>query len=259
MLATGEPKHVSGEVISMSVQHGAMAPVMEVRIVRLFDGVVIAWRRVDEVERLAALLQHAQRIGHIGGWEENLLTGDVHWTDRTFALFGRQPGDPVPVADLHSHVQADDIAGVERFRGTLLTEHRATAAVFRIIRAEDQSVRQIRAFAEPVMDLAGTLVALRGAYQDVSADYHTQVAFAATRDQLADTEERAEEERILALRLQQAITPGPRSRWRWPVWRSPRGTGPPGPGTWWAATGMTRSHCRAARCSWSSGMSPGTG
>ena len=209
VLATGEPQHVSGEVISMSVRHGAMAPVMEVRIVRLFDGVVIAWRRADEVERLAALLQHAQRLGHIGGWEENLLTGDVHWTDRTFAIFGQPPGAPVPVADLHSHVPAEDVAVVERFRGTLMTEQRATAAVFRIIRSEDQSVRQIRAFAEPVTDPAGTLVALRGAYQDVSADYHTQVAFAATRDQLADSEERAEEERVLALRLQQAITPRP--------------------------------------------------
>jgi serine phosphatase RsbU (regulator of sigma subunit) len=65
----------------------------------------------------------------------------------------------------------------------------------------------MRAFAEPVTDGASTLVAIRGAYQDVSADYHTQVAFAATRDRLADTEERAEEERRLALRLQQAITP----------------------------------------------------
>ena len=65
----------------------------------------------------------------------------------------------------------------------------------------------MRAFAEPVTDQAGTLVAVRGAYQDVSADYHTQVAFAATRDRLADTEERAEEEHRLALRLQQAITP----------------------------------------------------
>ena len=68
-------------------------------------------------------------------------------------------------------------------------------------------MRQIRAFAEPVTDPAGTLVAVRGAYQDVSADYHTQVAFAATRDRLADTEERAEEDRRLALRLQRAITP----------------------------------------------------
>src|SRR5262249_19558126 len=45
------------------------------------------------------------------------------------------------------------------------------------------------------------------AYQDVSADYHTRLAFAAAREQLADSEERAEEEHRLALRLQQAITP----------------------------------------------------
>jgi serine phosphatase RsbU (regulator of sigma subunit) len=207
VLRTGEPQHLSAEVISMPLHQVAVAPVMEVRIVRFFDGVVIAWRRADEVERLAALLQHAQRLGHIGGWEENLLTGDVHWTEPTFALFGQPPGAPVPVADLHTRVPADDIAGVERFRGTLLTEKKAAAAVFRIIRSDDQSVRQMRVFAEPVTDPAGTLVAVRGAYQDVSADYHTRVAFAATRDQLADTEERAEEEHRLALRLQQAITP----------------------------------------------------
>jgi serine phosphatase RsbU (regulator of sigma subunit) len=207
VLLTGEPQHLSAEVISMPLHQVAVAPVMEVRIVPFFDGVVIAWRRADEVERLAALLQHAQRLGHIGGWEENLLTGDVHWTEPTFALFGQPPGDPVPVADLHTRVPADDIAGVERFRGTLLTEKKAAAAVFRIIRSDDQSVRQMRVFAEPVTDPAGILVAVRGAYQDVSADYHTRVAFAATRDQLADTEERAEEEHRLALRLQQAITP----------------------------------------------------
>ena len=205
VLLTGEPQHLSAEVIAAPIavaarDGGPHRP--------FFDGVVIAWRRADEVERLAALLQHAQRLGHIGGWEENLLTGDVHWTEPTFALFGQPPGDPVPVADLHTRVPADDIAGVERFRGTLLTEKReAAAAVFRIIRSDDQSVRQMRVFAEPVTDPAGTLVAVRGAYQDVSADYHTRVAFAATRDQLADTEERAEEEHRLALRLQQAITP----------------------------------------------------
>ena len=207
VLVTGEPQHVSGEIISMPLRHVAVAPVMEVRIVRLFDGVVIAWRRADEVERLAALLQHAQRLGHIGGWEENLLTGDVHWTEPTFALFGQEAGVPVPIAFLHTRVPADDIAGIERFRGTLLMEKKATAAAFRIIRSDDRSVRQMRVFAEPVTDQAGNLVALRGAYQDVSADYHTQVAFAATLDQLADTQERAEEEHRLALRLQQAITP----------------------------------------------------
>ena len=78
--------------------------------------------------------------------------------------------------------------------------------MFRIVRPGDTTVRQIRVFAEPV--LAGEdVVALRGAFQDVSAHYQTQVALAATRDQLADSEQRAAEEHQLAFRLQRAIMP----------------------------------------------------
>jgi serine phosphatase RsbU (regulator of sigma subunit) len=207
VLTSGEPQSIPGEVISTAVGDAVVTPVMDVSITRLYQGVVIAWRRADEVERLTTLLEQAQRLGKIGGWEENLVTGDVVWTEPTFALFGRRHDAPVPVAELAAHVPADDVPTVAGFRDALLQEKRETAAAFRIIRADDQSVRQIRAFAEPVTDPAGTLVAVRGAYQDVSADYHTQVAFAATRDRLADTEERAEEDRRLALRLQRAITP----------------------------------------------------
>ncbi len=180
---------------------------LEVRISRLYDGVVIAWQRADEVQRLSGLLHQAQRLGRIGGWEEDLRTGEVLWTERTYALFGQSPDDPVPIGRLTAHVPADDRPAVERFRTTLLRDKREAAAVFRIIRTEDGSVRQMRAFAEPITDQAGTLIAVRGAYQDVSADYHTQVAFAATRDRLADSEERAAEEHRLAVRLQEAITP----------------------------------------------------
>jgi serine phosphatase RsbU (regulator of sigma subunit)/PAS domain-containing protein len=194
-LTTGEPQHAAGDVTAA------------VRIAPLYDGVAIAWRTADDADRLAALLQHAQRLGRIGGWEENLLTGEVHWTEPTFALFGQEPGVPVPVADLHTRVPTEDIPAVLGFRDTLLHEHREGAVAFRVIRADDGSVRQMRAYAEPVTDPAGTVTAIRGAYQDVSADYHTRLAFAVAREQLADTEERAEEEHRLALRLQQAITP----------------------------------------------------
>ncbi len=207
VLASGEPQRVSGEIISTPVGDGMTAPVVDVRIARLYDGVVIAWQRSDQVQRLGALLEQAQRLGRVGGWEENLLTGDVIWTEPMFALFGQPPGDPVPVADLDARVPADDLPVVRGFRDTLLRDKREAVAAFRVIRADDESIRQMRAFAEPITDQAGTLVGVRGAYQDVSADYHTQVAFAATRDRLADTEERAEEEHWLALRLQQAITP----------------------------------------------------
>ena len=205
--STGEPRHLSASVLSAAGGEAAAAPVLDIRVVRLFDGVVLAWRQMDEAERLASLLEHAERLGRIGGWEENLLTGEIRWTESAFGLFGREPGAAIPLAELHAHVLTDDVYDVEQFRGTLLREKRAAAAAFRIVRPGDESVRHMRVFAEPVTGAAGTLAAVRGAYQDVSAYYHTQVALTATRDRLADTEVRAEEEHRLAVRLQQAITP----------------------------------------------------
>jgi serine phosphatase RsbU (regulator of sigma subunit) len=205
-LATGEPQDVSGEIVAAQTGYADPGPAPAVRIARLYDGVAIAWRGADETSRLATLLQHAQRLGRIGSWEENLRTGEVHWTESAFALFGQVPGAPVPIADLHTRVPGDDVPAVQGFRDTLLADRRESAAAFRIVRADD-SVRQIRAYAEPVTDPAGDVIAIRGAYQDVSADYHTRLAFAAAREQLADTQERAEEEHRLAVRLQQAITP----------------------------------------------------
>ena len=201
---TGEPQQLPAEAVAAQAGTG---PPAGIRIARLYDGVVIAWHGAGDVGRLAALLQHAQRLGRVGGWEEDIRSGEVSWTEPTFALFGLPAGNPVPVADLPSHVVPDDIPAVRGFREALLHGRMESAAAFRVVRADDGSVRQIRAYAEPVTDPGGTVIAMRGVYQDVSADYHTRLAFAATREQLADTEERAAEEHRLAIRLQEAITP----------------------------------------------------
>jgi serine phosphatase RsbU (regulator of sigma subunit)/PAS domain-containing protein len=206
-LVTGEPQYVPGELVAAQTGSAGTTPAPAVRIARLYDGVAIAWRGADDSGRLATLLQHAQRLGRIGSWEENLRTGEVHWTEPTFALFGREPGVPFRIADLDSRVPADDVPAVQGFRDTLLAEGIQSAVAFRVARSDDGSVRQMRAYAEPIIDPAGAVIAIRGVYQDVSADYHTQLAFAAAREQLADSEERAAEEHRLAVRLQQAITP----------------------------------------------------
>jgi hypothetical protein len=206
VLATGAAQHVSGEVIGAVTSSGQVA-IASVRIARLLDGVVITWRHAADVDRLAALLGHAQRLGKFGGWEENLASGSVHWTEPMFTLFGMPSAQPVRLAELDGRVAADDVGVVESFRNRLLDDKVATAALFRVVRRDDGSIRQVRAFAEPVTDNYGDVVAVRGTYQDVSAHYHTELALAATRDLLSDTEERAAEEHRLALRLQQAITP----------------------------------------------------
>jgi len=230
VLATGEPQRLSAMVITAPADGparraapgdaapGAAAPDATredaapaegatIRIARLYDGVAIAWRGSNDADRLAALLQQAQRLGRIGGWEENVRSGEVSWTEAAFALFGLPPGPPLALADLPARVLPEDIPAVRGFREALLRGRMESAAAFRVVRADDRSVRQIRAYGEPVTDPTGTVIAMRGVYQDVSAEFHTRLAFAAAQEQLAESEERAAEEHRLAIRLQEAITP----------------------------------------------------
>jgi PAS domain-containing protein len=209
VLADGEPGRVRARLI-------ANGPVIEVSIARLFGGVVISWQEALgpleagealEAGRLEALLDLAQQLGRCGAWEEDLLTGQVRWTAAACDLFGLPSGQPVRLADLHQRVPADDVPAVRAFRDRLTSQAGIVTAAFRVVRADDSSVRQLRAVAHPVTAPGGEVTAVRGAYQDVSDRYHTQAAFSATQEQLAHTERRAREEHELALRLQQAITP----------------------------------------------------
>ena len=221
VLATGEPQRLSAMVITAPAdgparraapgdttrEDAAPAEGATIRIARLYEGVAIAWRGSTDADRLAALLQQAQRLGRIGGWEENVRSGEVSWTEAAFALFGLPPGPPLALADLPARVLPEDIPAVRGFRAALLQGRMESAAAFRVVRADDRSVRQIRAYGEPVTDPTGTVIAMRGVYQDVSAEFHTRLAFAAAQEQLAESEERAAEEHRLAIRLQEAITP----------------------------------------------------
>ena len=200
VLRTGQPRHISDEVIAA---HSAGR--VTARMTRLFGGVLMTLRPASEPERLGVLLSHAERLGRIGGWEELLETGEVYWTSAAFELFGVSV--PVRLSELHRHVPAEDAPSVLAFRDRLLRDKATAAASFRITRTDDGSIRHIRAFAEPIVDAAGQPVAVHGAYQDVSRRYHTEVALAVTRGQLSESEQRAEEEHLLAIRLQEAITP----------------------------------------------------
>ncbi len=216
VLADGVAQHVPGPLrdslasgLPASKTEPGDPALADLRVARFFDGAIFTWRRDGAADGMAAVLDHAQRLGRLGGWEENLVTGAVRWTDSAFGLFGLtpRPGAEIPLADLHSYVMAADKPVVKRFRQRLAEQRDALTVTFRVVHPDDRSIRQIRVFAEPVVDAAGAVVSLRGAFQDISAHYHTQVALAATRDQLADSEQRVAEEHLLAMRLQQAIMP----------------------------------------------------
>ncbi|MBB5799404.1 SpoIIE family protein phosphatase [Streptomyces caelestis] len=205
--ATGEPFRAHRMNLTALVDQVPLSAVADISISRHGTTVLLIWRIEDETARLASLLQHAQRLGRIGGFEENLLTGEITWNGQLFDLYGRpQSSTPVPLENLPAHAHPDDGVSIRRFLRTLLHHRRPAAAAFRLQRP-DGVTRHIRVVAEPVLDTDGRLLLIRGACQDISAQHWTEVALAATRDQLAHTEQQASERNRLTLQLQHAIMP----------------------------------------------------
>ncbi|WP_055558028.1 SpoIIE family protein phosphatase [Streptomyces sp. NBRC 110028] len=205
--ATGEPFRAEGMSLRVLADDVPRAGLITVGIGRYGDAVLLSWRLEDEAARLAALLEHVQRLGRIGGFQQDAVSGEILWNSHLFSLFDLPPtAPPVPVERLHRHAHPDDSVAIGRFLRTLLHHRHAASTAFRMQRA-DGAVRHIRVVAEPVTDPAGHLLAVRGAYQDFSSQHWTEVALAATRDRLADTEQEAAERNRLALQLQRAIMP----------------------------------------------------
>ena len=205
--ATGESFRAQRMATTTLVDQVPLTTFARISITRHAGEVLLTWRADDEATRLADLLQHAQRLGRIGGFEENLRTGEITWNSQLFELCGLAPGDPpIPVAQLPQHAHPDDAVTMGRFLRTLLHHRRPASTAFRMQRP-DGTARYIRVVAEPILDAHDALLALRGAYQDVSSQHWTEVALAATRDQLAHSERQAVEQNRLTLQLQHAIMP----------------------------------------------------
>ncbi|MFD7027893.1 SpoIIE family protein phosphatase [Streptomyces sp. NPDC059917] len=205
--ATGEPCQASRTTLTALVDEVPLTSTADVGISRHGTSLLLVWRIEDETARLASLLQHAQRLGRVGGFEQNITTGATSWNDQLYALFGLpMTAAPIPIEELAAHAHPHDAHSLGRFLRTLLYRLHESSVDFRLIRP-DGITRHIRMVAEPVLDDRGILHSVRGACQDISAQHWTEVALAATRDQLADSEAESADRTKLALQLQHAIMP----------------------------------------------------
>ena len=126
---------------------------------------VEAEARERALQRQAAALRSAGRVAKIGGWEIDVRTGEVHWSDEIWEILGASPR-PVALAEaMLIYPQAD------RARIAALLEHARTTGErvtfgAEVVRFDGDRV-PIRVFGEPVFE-DGVCIALRGAAQDVT-------------------------------------------------------------------------------------------
>ena len=205
--ASGEAFRAERMVVQSVIDGVTVSTTAAVSITRFGSALLLVFRLEEEAARLARLLQHAQRLGRMGGFEEDFVTGDIRWNPELLSLFGLSPADrPIALRDLVTQAHPDDAMTINRFLRAVLHRGVSSSAAFRLQRG-DGMLRYVRVVAEPVIGEDGELLGVRGACQDISSQHWTEIALAATRDRLKDTEREIEERNRLALRLQRAIMP----------------------------------------------------
>jgi two-component system cell cycle sensor histidine kinase/response regulator CckA len=120
-----------------------------------------------------ALLASATRISRIGCWQWNVSTGEIHWSNEMYSMFG-VPSSTVPDLDTFmSRVHPDDRALVEARTVLALEGGMTEFPDYRITRA-DGAVRTLQACAELERDAAGRPLLLTGALLDVTDARHSE-------------------------------------------------------------------------------------
>jgi diguanylate cyclase (GGDEF)-like protein/PAS domain S-box-containing protein len=115
-----------------------------------------------------ANLAVSQRMTHLGSWEANLETGEVHWSDELYRLLGLTRGEFVPSAEtfldfVHPEDKQFMISAVRQVR----YEGKPFDAEIRVIRS-DGSERILHSQGQVARDEAGRPVTASGTAHDIT-------------------------------------------------------------------------------------------
>ena len=121
-------------------------------------------KMLQSEERLAK----AQRLARLGNWEWDLKSGELHWSEEMYHLFGIDPGNWAPTRDKQlERVHPSDKDTVSRALVEALRNVRPYSLDFRIV-LPDGTERSVHEEAEVIFDKNRTAVRMLGATQDIS-------------------------------------------------------------------------------------------
>lgn len=128
-------------------------------------------RRRNEAARrkLTRNLQEAQRIAHIGNWELDPKTGQIHWSDEIFRIFGRdRDAGPPDLDTLRTYYHPEDwpalVGGLERCIAT----GESYDLELRIIHGQTGEIRYVQNRGEASHGRDGQLQRAFGVAMDVT-------------------------------------------------------------------------------------------
>ena len=125
--------------------------------------------RTRELNRVNARLMDAERIGHLGHWERDLVTGVGYWSAENFRIYGLSPeAESPPQERFLACIHPDDRTTLVRMRAAAMLEQTRYEIRYRVVRP-DGTIRHVYSEAEVVRDSGGRALRLIGTTLDITA------------------------------------------------------------------------------------------
>ncbi|MFC7020554.1 MULTISPECIES: PAS domain S-box protein [Haloarcula] len=122
--------------------------------------------REQELQRTTGLLEHAEQLANVGGWELDVSEPpyELVWTDELFEIFEMEPRASVTAGEVLDVVHPEDRARVEQVMEACIDGEQRLETEFRIC-PDEETVTWLRVFSERA---PGTDDVVRGAMLDIT-------------------------------------------------------------------------------------------
>ena len=124
-------------------------------------------RAEEALKATNAKLARAQRIAHIGSWEDHLPTGELHWSEEMFSIMGLPPSNSVNLAEAVRAFPPEELDRFGKAVRAATDEGAPYSEDYRIVRP-DGSMRHIHDEGEIVCDEQGKATWMYGTTQDIT-------------------------------------------------------------------------------------------
>jgi PAS domain S-box-containing protein len=124
--------------------------------------------RTAELRESEQSLANAQRIAHVGNWEWNIVTGELHWSDEIYRIFGLGPREFGATYEAFLEaVHPDDRTLVTTAVNQAIASHEPYSIEHRLLRP-DGVVRFVHERGEVIYDDDDQPLRMSGTIQDIT-------------------------------------------------------------------------------------------
>ena len=184
---SGELRHTrkDGRVIVVSSRQALQrdADGRPIAIIELNSDITERKRAEEELAHVKSLLERTQEISKTGGWEYDVATGKLTWTDEVYRIYGvEKTSDPTEVTEAIAAYDPESAPIIEAAFKRLVADGEPYDLELGLIRADGQRI-WVRTIGRPVIE-DGRVVRVGGNIADVTERNRNERALRQAREQL---------------------------------------------------------------------------